>query len=342
MEFIQIDAKDYEEAIKIARQRYGSSVRIHSRCTYPSSFGKKGHTIINCYLTADNSIKNSKDLNVEKPESIEAPSGVISEMRKTLFDNDFSSNLIESVIGDLVWEDAKDLTEMELRLVNALVDSASVNRDDILHPPKFFVIHGASAVGKTLSLLKLSMFYSASVDEESKKSICILSLGGSTQLNSICELHDIEIIHTVNPDSLRDFTQNESHNYDLILVDSGDIDEDLRTAMLQILPENSTGHYFCANARYKLSELVFSYKKIESKYPLRSVIVTMCDEAYSIGNILSFCNQLDITLLFFSSGRNMSRGLHPANGDYIMSLFHGFSLDFKSMWENTDKGGLLD
>ncbi|MBK5199956.1 MAG: hypothetical protein JJE21_00295 [Spirochaetaceae bacterium] len=342
MEFIQIDAKDYDEAIKIARQRYGSSVRIQSRCTYPSFFGKKGHTKINCYLTSDNSIKDAKDKVVEKPESIEAPSGVISQMRKTLFDNDFSSTLIERVIGDLVWEDAKDLTEMELRLVNALVDSASVNRYDILHPPKFFVLHGSSAVGKTLSLLKLSMFYTASVDEMAKKSICVLSLGGSTQLNSICELHDIEIIHTINPDSLRDFSLNESKNYDLVLIDTGEIDEDLRAAMLQILPEESTGHYFCANARYKLSELVSSYTKIESKYPLRSVIVTMCDEAYSIGNILSFCNQLNISLLFFSSGRNMSRGLHPANGAYIMSLFHGFSLDFKSMWENADKGGLLD
>ena len=158
MEFIQIDAKDYDEAIKIARQRYGSAVRIQSRYTYPSSFGKKGHTKINCYLTSDKSIEDAKDGVVEKPESIEAPSGVISQMRKTLFDNDFSSTLIESVIGDLVWKDAKDLTEMELRLVNALVDSASVNRDDILHPPKFFVLHGSSAVGKTLSLLKLSMF----------------------------------------------------------------------------------------------------------------------------------------------------------------------------------------
>ena len=155
-------------------------------------------------------------------------------------------------------------------------------------------------------------------------------------------MHDIEIIHTINPDSLREFVQNESGKYDLVLIDIGEIDEDLKSAMLQILPEDESGHYFCANARYKLSELVDSYKKISAKYTLRSTIVTMCDEAYSIGNILSFCNEMDISLLFFSSGRNMSRGLHPANGAYIMSLFHGFSLDFKSMWENADKGGLLD
>ena len=342
MKFIQIEAKDYDEAIKIARQRYGAAVRIHSRCTFPSSFGKKGSCKIECYLIEDKSIKEETDKVVEKPKSIEAPSSVISQMRKTLFENDFSQPLVESVIGELVWEDAKDLTEMELRLVNALVDSASVNREDILHPPKFFVLHGATAVGKTLSLLKLSMLYTSQVDETSRRKITILSLGGSSKLNSLCELHDIEITHAVNPGSVNDFVVNESSRYDLILVDIGEIDEDLKSAMLMKLPENLTGHYFCANARYKLSELVGSYNKLIDQYPLRSVIVTMCDESFSIGNILSFCNQMDISLLFFSSGRNMSRGLHPANGAYTMSLFHGFSLDFKSMWENADKGGLLD
>jgi flagellar biosynthesis GTPase FlhF len=186
------------------------------------------------------------------------------------------------------------------------------------------------------------MLYTSQVDETSRRKITILSLGGSSKLNSLCELHDIEITHAVNPGSVNDFVVNESSRYDLILVDIGEIGEDLKSAMLMRLPENLTGHYFCANARYKLSELVGSYNKLIDQYPLRSVIVTMCDESFSIGNILSFCNQMDISLLFFSSGRNMSRGLHPANGAYTMSLFHGFSLDFKSMWENADKGGLLD
>lgn len=342
MEFIQIEAKDYDEAIKIARQRYGAAVRIHSRCIFPASFGKKGYCKIECYLIEDNSIEDEDDKVIEKPKSIEAPSGVIAEMRKTLLDNDFSSSLIDKVIGDLVWEDAKDLTEMELRLVNALVDSAEVNREDILHPPKFFVLHGSTAVGKTLSLLKLSMLYTAAVEASAKRNIIVLSLGGSSKLNSICELHDIDITHAVNPDSVREFVAKESDRYDLVLVDIGEIDEDLKSAMLTILPKESTGHYFCVNARYKLSEIEASYKKVASQYALRSVIVTMCDESYSIGNILSFCNNENMSLLFLSSGRNMSRGLHPANSAYIMSLFHGFSLDFKSMWDNADKAGLLD
>lgn len=342
MEFIQIEAKDYDNAIKIARQRYGAAVRIHSFSTIPSSFGKKSCCKIQCYLIEDKSQTEEKNSMVEKPRSIEAPSEVVAQMRKTLFDNDFSQNLVENVIGNLVWEDAKDLTEMELRLVNALVDSASVNRNDILHPPKYFVLHGPSAVGKTMALLKMSMLYSSYIEESSRRQIAILSLGGSSKLNSLCELHDLEIFHAINPESVRQFVNNDFNNYDLILVDIGDIDEDLESAMLSILPKDITGHYYCANARYKLSELIHSYKELNQKYELRSVIVTMCDESYTIGNILSFCSEMDISLLFFSSGRNMSRGFHPANSAYIMSLFHGFSLDFKSMWENADKAGLLD
>ena len=41
MEFLTIKAKDYDEAIKKARQKYGSSVRIQTLTNKPSSLVKK-------------------------------------------------------------------------------------------------------------------------------------------------------------------------------------------------------------------------------------------------------------------------------------------------------------
>jgi flagellar biosynthesis protein FlhF len=341
MEFLTIEAKDYDEAIKIARQRYGGTVRIQTLSNNPSSFAKKSSCVITCYLVDQKASGKSENSQVEKPKSIEAPSEVVAKMRNILESNDFSKTLIDKVIGDLVWEDAKDLTEMELSLVNSLIDSAEIDRENMLNPPRFFVLHGSAAVGKTVSLLKLSLLYSTNIEESSRRKVAILSLGGSSKLNSICELYELDVFHVGDPQALRRFVDSESTKYDLIFVDVGDIDRDLKATMLNTLSSQQVGHYLCVNARYKLSELKYTYEQIRKEYSIRSAIVTMCDEAQSIGNVLSFCNEEDIPLLFFSNGKQIESGIYPANSSYIMSLFHGFSIDFKSMWDSANKDHLI-
>jgi flagellar biosynthesis protein FlhF len=341
MEFLTIEAKDYDEAIKIARQRYGSSVRIHSLSNNPPSFAKKSSCVITCYLVDQKTPDDSENSNIDKPESIEAPSEVVAKMRSILINNDFSTTLIDKVIGDLVWQDAKGITEMELGLVNTLIDSARIDRGNMLNPPKFFVLHGSAAVGKTISLLKLALLYSTNIEKSSRRNVAILSLGGSTQLNSICELYELDVFHVGEPQALRQFVETDSQKYELIFVDVGDIDKDLKSTMLATLKDQDIGHYLCINARYKLSELIHTYDIIKQTYEIRSVVVTMCDEAISVGNVLSFCNKMDIPLMFFSNGKKIDSGIYPANSSYIMSLFHGFSIDFKSMWDSSIKQNLI-
>ena len=58
------------------------------------------------------------------------------QYEKILENNDFQKPNRQSY-WSLVWEDAKDITEMELNLVNSLIDSAKVDRENILNPPKF-------------------------------------------------------------------------------------------------------------------------------------------------------------------------------------------------------------
>lgn len=341
MEFLKIEAKTYDEALKIARQRYGSALRIHSFRNVASSFVKKSCCELVCYLVAEKEEDNNKKASIETPKSIEAPSEVVSKMKRILENNDFSKDLIDKVVGELVWKDATDLTEMELSLVNGLIDSAKIDRDNMLNPPKYFVLHGSTAVGKTISLLKLALLYSSKIDEASRRKVAILSLGGSTKLNSICELHELDIFHVGDPQALRQFTTSDSARYDLIFVDFGDIEKDLKDTMLNVLDTENVGHFLCINSRYKLSELEYTYNQIVEKYKIRSLIVTMCDEAISIGNVLSFCNKNDLPLLFFSEGKNIEKGFYLANSSYIMSLFHGFSIDFKSMWESSNKENLI-
>ncbi len=345
MEFLKIEAKTYDDAIKIIRQRYGGNVRIHSYKNIPSTFVKKGSCEITCYLVESVKKDKNKEKEVspsyETPKSIEAPSAVVSKMKNILEQNDFSKNLIDKVIGDLIWEDASDITEMELSLVNGLIDSAKIDRENMLNPPKYFVLHGSSAVGKTVSLLKLALLYSSKIEESSRKKVAILSLGGSTKLNSICELHELDIFHVGEPRALRQFTKTDSDRYDLIFVDFGDIEKDLKDTMLNVLDDENVGHFLCINSRYKLSELNYTFNQIQEKYKIRSVIVTMCDEAVSVGNVLSFCNSLELPLLFFSEGKDIEKGFYLANSSYIMSLLHSFSIDFRSMWESSNKENLV-
>lgn len=334
MEFLTIEAEDYESAIKIARQRYGSTVRIHSFMNIPATFMKKSCCELTCYIVGEMDVEKSEPASIETPKSIEFSHEVIAKMKKILRDNDFSNTVIDDVIGNLVWDDASDLTTMELRIIKGLVDCAKVDGDSIRHPKKYFVLHGSTAVGKTTSLLKMALLYSTKLEESNRKKVAILSLGGSSNLNSICELYEMDIFHMGSPQNLRHFIDEVSPRYDLLFVDFGDIDIDLRDTMLGLLDEEETSHYLCINSRYKLSEILHTYESLKEKYAIESVIITMCYEAFSIGNVFSFCNNTDLPILFFSERKDIEKGLIFPEPSYIMSKFKGFSIDFKSMWNS--------
>ena len=336
MEFLKIEADDYEAAIKIARQRYGSTVRIHSFKNIPATFMKKSCCELTCYIVGEVNENSQESAKVETPKSIEFSHEVIEKMKNILMENDFSNEVIDSIIGNLIWDDASDLTTMELRIIKSLVDCAKVDNESIRHPKKYFVLHGPTAAGKTISLLKMALLYSTKMQEENRKKVAILSIGGSSNLNSICELYEMDIFHLGTPQNLRHFVADVSPRYDLLFVDFGDIDKDLRDTMLNVLDDEDTYHYLCLNSRYKLSELLHSYKRVIDKYYIKSVVVTMCDEAVSIGNVLSFCKIVDLPILFFSEGKNIEKGLILFEPSYIMSLFKGFSIDFNSMWNPTN------
>ncbi|MCH3916412.1 MAG: hypothetical protein LKE40_02840 [Spirochaetia bacterium] len=335
MEFLTFVGKDYDEAVKLARQKFGSAVRIHTRTTLAPSFRRRGGCSIQCYLVKEKGPEAEQvaKAKAQPPKSIEAPSEVVKDMRRTLLSNDFSEELTREVIGNLVWADAKDLTEMELRLVNRLVDSAGIDRDDMLHPPKFFVLHGPVGVGKTLALLKLAALYSEDVIDLSKRKVAFLTLGSAGTLAEEKHLPAMHVFHAADLIAFDKLAKDCFDEYDLVLVDQRGIDDELADAMLAHLPLAKVGHFYCIDARHKLRQLESDYAKF-SAYEFKSAVVTMCDQTATFGNVLSFCHGTGLPLLFLSNGPNITGDLQQASGAYIMSLLTGFSLDFKSMWEN--------
>jgi len=341
MEFLTFQGKDYDEAVKRARQKYGSAVRIHTRTTLIPSFRKKGGCQITCYLVEEkkepsDTVKKAED---DPPASIAASSEVISNMRKTLINNDFSEDLITSVISQMVWADAKDLTEMELRLVNSLVDSAKIDREHMFHPSKYFILHGPSGVGKTLALLKIAAIYADKIPEVTKKRVAYLSFSSSKSIADYKALPHLDLYHITDVETLKKMVDTGFSRYDLILVDPSQVEEELETELIKYLPHEYVGHFFCIDARHKLRQIEKDYERFHNRFTFTSTVVTHCDSCASFGNVLSFCNAADLSLLFLGNGENVNGDIQMANGAYIMSLFNGFSMDFKTMWQNANNEG---
>ena len=64
MKYITIVAPTYEDAVRSARDQYGSSIRIHSRKDVVTKgflgFGKKRHCELTCFLAEEEKAKGKK------------------------------------------------------------------------------------------------------------------------------------------------------------------------------------------------------------------------------------------------------------------------------------------
>lgn len=214
MKYITIVAKDFESAVKKAREEYGSQLRIHSR---RDTFLRRGllglkkvpHVELTCYLVESSLLEDGADTKSkkkeeekkeeiqeekkeevvheqEKKEIVEAP---LPTMRETLLQhaddvltkNQFSANCI-AIIKALIGEELDgqktfpSKEEFELMVVDKIVSLITIDHESLLHPPHFFILLGPTGTGKTTTIAKIGALYSLQSEDEYHRSVHFVTL----------------------------------------------------------------------------------------------------------------------------------------------------------------------
>ncbi|AEV28432.1 flagellar GTP-binding protein [Sphaerochaeta pleomorpha str. Grapes] len=364
MDFITIVASDYDSALKQARSEYGPAVRIQTRKDFftGTSFTKKSACEISFYLVEP---KTEENPCVEEPKGKEEPVLVSSSQGKVLHEmtgflpqmvvpsqskalledllkgNDFGDAYIEEAASAVLSTDtlfSKD--DFEMKILEYIIDSISIDHASFAHPPKYFVLLGPTGVGKTTTLVKIAMLYSQIVPAECQLKVAVLSLdsfraGAFAQIETFCNDLHIDLFRCAGEGDLS-LLLGQLDSYDLVLVDTmgkspkdGELALKLKT-MLSVLPKKDTAYYLAVSASHKQRDMD-RYFQLLGSYTLSSIVVTKTDETENVGNILSFSKSHNLPLLFMTDGQKVPQDLHKASNELILSFLDGFSLDFRTM-----------
>lgn len=372
MEFITLDAQDYETALNEARTAYGTSVRVHTRKDYLLKKGmkKQRRCTITFYLVKERGPDeeilqeniDSKDIQDHSgsKERIEfnpvsrypdSPIEGIDHQQHLLDDllgeNDFAESYVQAATEILLKErQFATLQELELALLEHIIESVAINHSQYTKPKQFFVLLGPTGVGKTTTLVKMAMFYQKSLYEMPEEKVALLSLdsyrtGASNQIELFAKDFGLDLFHAYSEEELSDLMPT-LNNYSLVLVDTmgksanqGELSLHLKS-LLMVLPQEKTSFALAVSASHKNRDLD-RFVKLFSSYPLESMVVTKLDETEDIGNVLSVSKSSNLPLLFFTNGQKVPDNLMKATAEVILSYLRGFTLDLQALSQNQNQ-----
>lgn len=216
MKYITIVANNFDEAVRKAREQYGSALRIHSRRDVMARggflwLGKQMHVELTCYLADDDSpnVAQADEQKVTVPEPVsepetqpvearepekEAPAAeekpavadkrdaLIAHARTLLQANQFSSPFIDEVLALLVESIGESpngdlsLEEFELMLVDKIVSLVKIDHETQLRPPRIFVLLGPTGIGKTTTIAKIAALYGLQQLSEFRRTVHMITI----------------------------------------------------------------------------------------------------------------------------------------------------------------------
>lgn len=216
MKYITIVANNFDEAVRKAREQYGSALRIHSRRDVMARggflwLGKQMHVELTCYLADDDSpnVAQADEQKVMVPEPVsepetqpvearepekEAPAAeekpavadkrdaLIAHARTLLQANQFSSLFIDEVLALLVESIGESpngdlsLEEFELMLVDKIVSLVKIDHETQLRPPRIFVLLGPTGIGKTTTIAKIAALYGLQQLSEFRRTVHMITI----------------------------------------------------------------------------------------------------------------------------------------------------------------------
>jgi len=358
MNYITIEARTYEEAVKKAHQQYGDRLRIHSRRDKQArgflGLGVSRSCEIICFLADDGTepakpAAESKEtaekkelLRFEQEAKTPDPRKPVREEHhdftplvehavRILEKNDFSQQYIQWMKSEVEKQLEKALPavpgqkEVETMLADRIIGSADIDYADQTNLPRIFVMLGPEGSGKTTTMAKIAALFA-------DRNISLISIsqnpGTSDQLSKLGNALNRPFRVCANPQEYSDAVNGFSSS-DVIMVDTSAPDQ-LISEVISSVNTSDYAFVLTVPATMKYSDMMILVNRYKS-YRLKALIVTMLDQTGTIGNVISASRDKLIPLLFFTDGRRIPRDLKRASASVMAENLKGFSIDLSTL-----------
>ncbi len=352
MKYITIVASSYEEAVREAKEKYGDSIRIHSRRDYTTSGGlfskKQKKCEITCYISSSKSsgAVSREDMNEFEKEAKTPDPFLLSQSER--LDTEIhrgggalrmeaerllSLNYIYGPLREHLLENLSCPEENLPRVLSErILESTKMDYEAQIHPSRVVVFLGPTGAGKTTTMAKVAYMYKSAGKKVGLITLDSYRVGAFEQIKAFARALDIPVSTAGREDELVSALEGYTY-YDLILVDtmglsSRDLELNLRLkAMGMQLMKMNTSFSLIVSASMKEEDMMRHYERYRDDFRITSIIVTKLDESRTIGNALSFSYRVNLPILFFTDGQKVPEDLEKASTDVIVQNLIGFGLD---------------
>ncbi len=329
MEFLTLEAEDYESALREARSTWGNAVRVHTRKDFQI---KKGiHQQKRCRITFY--------LVQEQPPQEEVAPEPVFDARKHLFflmeENEIPASRLEQIASELL-EPEKQMGQAELEVQFFQLLMEDLQFEEAI-AERYVVFLGPAGVGKTTSLVKLAIHLRA---KEGKK-VALLSFdvhrpGALEQIRFFAKEYALPLYEATDAAVLASLLDTLD-TYDHILVDtSGRSSKDTHlqaslSDLFSSFDDEDREYTLVVSASSKFSSLL-SQLELFGEYHLKKLLITKLDETQGIGSILLFAKEAAIPLSFLTDGQAVPEDFHRADASLLVPRLRGFSLDLEQFF----------
>lgn len=248
----------------------------------------------------------------------------LARVYKILRNSDINENLSLEIIGKIALKGysndfSQALNEARNLILKTITFSNPIAK---IGTKQIISFIGPTGMGKTLSLIKLAVICKLL----HKLRILIVTtdtykVGGIEQIQTLASIAGINCITTYTSEELKNATNDE--RYDVIFIDtvgrSPNDSEGLENIKYMLELIDITMNFIVLSANSSESSLLNAVQRYQNLMPdskeKNAVIVTKCDEALGLGNIVSVLNKANLPLAYFSVGQNIPDDIEPANSE---------------------------
>ncbi len=354
MEYFTEQASSYEEAVKKIHDVHGSNVKIFStkRVERRSLFRRKRRVLyeVSAYALPEETVSNSGS---QQPDGSSIRSecspeylSVLNDLRSILVLNEFPPEYIDNMLNRLRHECKRDGSvdryRAESRLLSWISDSIQVNSQDHLAIPHIYGILGPTGVGKTTTIAKIAALHGLKKREAGRHrrvrmvTIDSYRIGAQTQIQIFGDIMSIPVDGVQKPEELDQYLK-EHQDTDIILIDTigkspkdTAIHEEMKSILSVCSSYQSVEFSLAVSASMKTSDIKRTIERF-SEFPITSLILTKLDETEMIGNIIGLLEQVDLPVIYVTTGQRVPQDLVPMSAGLFLRRLKGFSVDLENL-----------
>ena len=297
-------------------------------------------------ITMMQEMKNAMDAMKMQINQVTSPTRVethetINRIEELLEKNDFSLSYIkritERIRSTFSLEHLDNYQTVERIVVDWIGQSVNIAEEKVHRPPHVYILVGPTGVGKTTTLIKL-LTQKYIVNRTADKRYVIkmittdtMKVGAKEQLEAWGEYLKLDVVKAEKNEDLRDLYEKYKDHCDGIFIDTSGYspnDSKRLSRMKNILevPGLNPDIYLMMDAKTKARDMINIMQNYEP-FGYGSVIISKCDEAGVLGNVISALSEKHKTISYITTGQSAARDIKRVNPlDFIMRL-EGFNID---------------